>query len=87
MEVVDVSGYMIRVRVIGVDDSMASASIEMEHPYRNQHDQIYMTNSQIAMIRRDAERGTAFCVSSLYFEAYIHDEYYASKLNDFLDEM
>lgn len=87
MEVVDVSGDVIRVRVVGVDESMASVSIEMTHPYRGQHDQIYKTNGQIAMIRCDAERGSEFSVHSRYFEVYIQDEDYASKLNDFLDEM
>lgn len=87
MEVVHVSDGMIYVKVIGVDESMASVSIEMAHLYRNQHDQIHMTNSQIAMIRRDVENGSKFTVYSKYFEAYIPDEDYASKLNDFLDEM
>lgn len=80
MEVVEVWDDMIRVRVVGVDESMASISIKMAYPHRGQHD-------QIAMVWGDAKVGTKFSVCSRYFEAYIPDEDYTSKLNDFLDEM
>ena len=90
MKVVEADDDLIRVRVDGVDENMASISIEMSHLYRDRHDPTRLMNSQIAMIRGDAERGTEFTVRSRYFEAYIPDEDYVgdvSKLNDFSDEM
>lgn len=81
LEVVEAWADMIRVRVIGCDDIIASDSIRRAYNDRN-------PSGQIEMIRRDANVGSAFSVQSEYFEltARVTAED-MSRLNDFLDCM
>ena len=81
LEVVDVWADMIKVRVVGCDDCIASDSIRLAHDGRD-------PSRQIAMIKVDAIEKNTYRVQSEYFELTTRvSAEYARELNDFLDYM